>query len=82
MGQLRKMSPAGDTVIAEWDVTDEQSVEDVRREFDQIVTHDRWIAYALDTTATRGTKEVGEGPIREFDPNVETYLLTPPMVGG
>jgi len=60
----------------EWDKGKKEDVEDARATFDQYVKKMGYKAFALDGQGNKGRE------IKEFDPNVESMLLTPQLRGG
>lgn len=66
-------SPAGDTILAEWEETDDAAVEIARGVFDQAKKE----GFAAVTPAEGGAR-----PVDRFSPELkETYLLRP-IAGG
>jgi hypothetical protein len=78
-GTMRVLSRSGDTATA-WDTTDEASVEEVRRQFDELVRGQRNWAYAY--PAPVGDKVAKPEIIREFDPTAREIVVAPQLVGG
>ncbi len=74
MGQLRILGPRGDTTVT-WDPDLTDEVEEVRRQFDEIVAKG-YLVFELDP----GTKEGRQ--VRTFDPQVRELRAFRPMVGG
>lgn len=69
-------TPEGDTLVA--DGATEMSEDEVRSTFDALVAG-RYMVYQLDTKTGAGL----DGAVtRTFDPDADTLLVTPPMVGG
>jgi hypothetical protein len=73
MARMRVMNPTGHTTTT-WDPTDTESVEAVRKEFDELMSQGIYNAY--DTTTRPGE------PIAVFVDTAEEILLAPMMRGG
>lgn len=58
----------------EWDVADERSVEEAKREFEAIMTAGGML---VDTSPGKEKQQV-----RNFDPSVEEFTVLAPLVGG
>lgn len=71
---LRKLSPRGDDLIAEWepDTVTPERLQEIQREFDQLMQRGY---LAADVTDQRNVL------VNEFDPNAD-LLLIPRMAGG
>ena len=76
MAIMEIMGQEGDTKII-WDKSNPDEVENARRTFNELVGQKKFIAYRVE--GKKGEK--GE-IIREFDPDAERLILSPPMVGG
>ena len=74
VGELRILGPNGDTTVT-WDPEVEESVEEVRRRFDDIVGRG-YLVFALDDATLEGRQ------VRTFDPEVGRLRAFRPMVGG
>lgn len=66
----------GDTVLT-WDPDNAAETENARRTFFDMVNTQRFLAFAVDEGGGGDPEQ-----IREFDPEVKSILLTPPMMGG
>lgn len=77
---LSIMKPHGDEHAGDmdlkWNKNSPAEVARCRAAFDDARAKDKYMAYRVNRDGTRG--EV----IREFDPNAERIIMTPPMVGG
>jgi hypothetical protein len=60
-----------------WDKTNEGEVAAAKFLFEMLVNDQKYIAFKVDRSGDKG-----EGPIREFDPNDERYIFSPPLQGG
>ena len=60
-----------------WDKDNEAEVEAARALFNSLVQEKKYLAFKVEEDG-----EKGEGPIREFDPNEERYIFSPPLQGG
>jgi hypothetical protein len=69
-----KLKP-GDTKII-WDPENEAEVESARRTFSDLVGARRFLAFRVAGEGRKGEQ------IREFDPDAEKLVITPPMAGG
>ena len=71
---LRRLSAAGDTILAAWDVENEEEVARAKAAVEALIA---------EGTAVFST---GEGQaatkIREFDPRAEELIAVSPLVGG
>jgi hypothetical protein len=74
-GVLTTLDREGDTKII-WDPENEDEVAAARQLFDSL-KEKRFVAYSV--TGKKGEK--GE-VIKEFDPELEMIIMSPPMVGG
>lgn len=74
-GELRVMGSSGDTKII-WDRNNSVEVDNARRSFDDLKKKG-YLAYTV--IGKNGDK--GE-IMKEFDPDAERIILTPPMAGG
>ena len=69
--QLRKMSGAGDEMVAEWtETTSKERLDEIEKEFNEMMK-------AGYTPANLDTNEL----VREFDPNANMLML-PRVAGG
>lgn len=66
----------GDRQIS-WDKGKPKEIEDARSSFDFLVKQQKYFAYEVDPMNNKKGKQV-----REFDPSLESLILTPPLVGG
>jgi hypothetical protein len=74
MGVLRILGPSGDTRVA-WEISDVDSVEDVRRRFDEIVS-EGYLVFELDPQTKDGTQ------VKTFDPQTSELRAFRPLAGG
>lgn len=74
MGVLRILGPSGDTRVT-WDASDVDSVEEVRRRFDEIV-REGYLVFELDELTKEGER------ITRFDPRVRELRAFRPLAGG
>lgn len=74
-GTIRKMDATGDTLVAEWDLT-EDSIAETDRVFSELVEQGMLLVRCDDETGNRGEK------IRTFDPLAVGILAVPQFVGG
>jgi len=72
--QMSTLDPSGDTTM-NWDASLPDEVEPARAHF-TAMRKKGYLAYRLDRDGNRG--EV----IREFNPEHERIMLTPPLAGG
>jgi hypothetical protein len=77
-GKLRVMHPDhGDTLVAEWDVADPETIANVGREFNQLQAKG-FLAYQFPHEGAKNGEVV-----KSFDPSVgDDILMTIPLVGG
>lgn len=75
-GALAVMGLDGDTKHI-WDKSKPIEVEAARALFNTLVKDKKYIAFRVELDGTKG-----EGPIKEFDPNEERYIFSPPLQGG
>jgi hypothetical protein len=73
--ELVKLDHKGDTRII-WDPQRPAEVDVARQTFDRLVKDERYSAFAVDRRGEKGEH------VREFDPDAEKLILTPPLVGG
>lgn len=71
-GTLSITDASGHTEV-KWDTEAPETVEETRRQFDEIVSRG-YLAYAKTDT--------GSEQIRSFDPEAEEIVVTAPLVGG
>ncbi len=74
MGVLRILGPSGDTRVA-WNPTAPDEVQDVRRQFDEII-HEGYLVFELDDVTREGRQ------IRTFDPESAELRAFRPLAGG
>jgi len=74
MGVLIEMSIEGD-VKKLWDKNNQDEVDDAERSFDELKAKG-YIAYKVKKSGKKGSI------IRDFDPDAEKIILSPPMAGG
>lgn len=74
-GTIRKMDSTGDTLLAEWDLT-EISLEKASAVFDEMVA-----SGALLSRCDEGTSLTGQ-QITKFDPLADDIIVHPRHVGG
>jgi hypothetical protein len=74
MGVLIEMSQAGD-VKKMWDKNNQDEVDDAERSFDDL-SDKGYLAYTVDKDGNKGKL------IREFNPDAEKIIMSPPMAGG
>jgi hypothetical protein len=72
---MNMMNRQGD-VCAEWDVDNEVEVAAAKKLFKNLVTKERFLAFKIGETGTRGEQ------ITEFDAEAERIVICPPMAGG
>lgn len=77
MGVMRILDESGDTTLA-WSHDDPATIATVRAEFDRLVSHERWFAFARDV----GAPATDATLVRAFDEHAEEILLTRPLQGG
>jgi hypothetical protein len=76
MGEMAVMSREGDLKII-WNKDNADEVASARAQFEELTKKKKFLAYAVvGKNADKG--EV----IKEFDPNAERIILSPPMAGG
>lgn len=75
MGVMAVMDATAGDVKVIWDPENEDEVAAVQQQFDELRAKG-FLAYRV---AERGRKGV---QLREFDPNAESLILAPPLVGG
>lgn len=73
-GEMRIISTEGDTKII-WDKNNAEEVAAAKKVFDDLKAK-RFMSYKVDDKGDKS--EV----IREFDPNAEKLIMSPPLVGG
>ena len=73
-GEMRIIDKSGDTKII-WDRNNADEVANAKKVFDDLKAK-RFMAYKVDDHGDKS--EV----IREFDPNAEKLIMSPPLVGG
>jgi hypothetical protein len=74
MGVLRILGPSGDTRV-DWAVDDVDSVDEVRRRFDEII-NEGYLVFSLDDDSMEGTQ------VKTFDPQVRELRAFRPLQGG
>lgn len=74
MGVLRILGPRGDTRVT-WDASDVDSVEEVRRRFDEIV-REGYLVFELDDRTKEGER------VTRFDPRARELRAFRPLAGG
>lgn len=74
-GIIRKLDSTGDTLLAEWDLT-EISLEKARAIFDQMVQEGNLLVRCDEGTNLTGEK------IEKFDPMADEIQVIAPFVGG
>ena len=74
MGVLRILGPDGDTRVA-WEATDADSVQTVRRRFDEII-REGYLVFELDPDTKEGER------VRSFDPAMSELRAFRPLAGG
>jgi hypothetical protein len=74
MGEMCVMDESGDTKII-WDSKNADEVDNAREQFNRLLKKG-FIAYTVAKNGKQG--EI----IREFDPEAEKIILSPPMAGG
>lgn len=74
MGELAVMNSTGDTKVI-WDPHNADEVAAAKAQFDAL-RKKGFIAYTVNKKGDKG--EI----IREFDPNAEKIILSPPLAGG
>ena len=74
-GKIRKLDSTGDTLLAEWDLT-EISLEKASEVFDQMVA-----SGALLSRCDEGTDLTGQ-QVTRFDPLADDIIVHPRHVGG
>lgn len=75
-GAFAVMGIEGDTKHI-WDRNNEAEIAAARALFETLVNEKKYLAFKVTADG-----EKGEGPIREFDPNEERYIFSPPIAGG
>lgn len=73
-GMLCVLDKTGDTKTV-WDRRNEAEVEAARAQFEAL-TGQGYLAFAVNKDGSKGDH------IREFDPDAEKIILSPPLVGG
>lgn len=73
--ELRVMDIEEGDLRFQWDPEDEQQVELAREQFNA-AKKKKMVAYRVKKDGTRGEL------IREFDPQAESIIMAPPLVGG
>ena len=74
MGVLRILGPSGDTRVT-WEPADLDSVDDVRRRFDEIV-REGYLVFELDPRTREGER------VTTFDPRARELRAFRPLAGG
>lgn len=74
-GTIRKLDSTGDTVLAQWDLT-EMSLAEADRMFNELVA-----SGALLFRCDEGTKLTGQ-QIRTLDPLADEIIVSQPFAGG
>jgi hypothetical protein len=74
MGVLRILGPSGDTRVT-WEPADVDSVDEVRRRFDEIV-REGYLVFELDPRTKEGER------VTTFDPRVRELRAFRPLAGG
>lgn len=74
-GTIRKLDSTGDTVLAEWDLT-EMSLAEADRKFNELVA-----SGALLFRCDEGTKLTGQ-QIKVLDPLADEIIVSQPFAGG
>lgn len=74
MGVLRILGPSGDTRV-DWAPGDVDSVEEVKRRFDEIIA-EGYLVFSLDDDTKDGTQ------VRTFAPDVHELRAFRPLAGG
>lgn len=74
MGVLRILGPDGDARVA-WESTDTDSVDHVRRRFDEII-REGYLVFELDPDTKEGER------VRTFDPGMAELRAFRPLAGG
>jgi hypothetical protein len=75
MGILAIMGENGDTKHI-WDKTKPEEVEAARVLFNTLVKDKKYLAFSVKPDGEKSTQ------IKEFDPNLESYIFSPPLQGG
>lgn len=73
-GEMRIMDHTGDTKII-WDKNVPAEVEHARDTFKKFKDK-RYLAYSVESGGAKGTI------LKEFDPNIQSMILSPPLAGG
>ena len=72
MAKLIRLDATGHTVLKEWTTDSPATVSDAKTVFDRIMEAERPLAYDAKTNTA----------LKQFDPEAETIILTPQLVGG
>lgn len=75
MSLMSIMGEEGDTKHI-WDKTKPEEVEAARVLFDTLVKDKKYLAFSV---KPNGEKSI---QVKEFDPNLESYIFSPPLQGG
>lgn len=75
MGVMAVMHPKEGDLKVIWDLNNGDEVAAARSQFDELLGKG-FMAYRVQPGGKRGTQ------IRAFDPNAESLILAPPLVGG
>ena len=74
MGVLRILGPSGDVRVA-WDPSDIDTVDDVRRRFDEIIA-EGYLVFELEPRTKEGRQ------VKTFDPRTDELRAFRPLAGG
>lgn len=75
-GTIRKLDSTGDTILAEWDLT-EMSLAEADRKFDELVASGAFLLSRCD----EGTGNTGQ-QVKKFDPLADEIHAYPRFAGG
>lgn len=75
-GRIRKLDSTGDTLLAEWDATDEISTKRANEIFNALVASGALLSRCDEGTDLTGTQ------IPEFDPQARDIIAFGPIQGG